>query len=197
MRFSLRFFALFGPLAVACSSSSSNDSVPPAAPAECNADPFSCPAGQTCWVSAKSTQASIHYECLNSQKGAGKGSMCKNVPGAPSCDDGLACFATAQTGTDNGTCVPFCDAKTAGHACGAGEVCQTITYDGTVKNAFQACIGAGAGGSGGTGGGTGGSSAGTGGSSAGTGGSSPGTGGSSAGAGGGSSGTAGNGGTGG
>src|SRR5689334_1962469 len=74
----------------------------------CNTDPFSCPAGQTCWINSNSA-----FACLNSGPGK-EGDACQNIIGSPTCGDGLACYAV---GSPNGTCMPFCDPSSSAHAC--------------------------------------------------------------------------------
>lgn len=138
---------------VACSSSespSASDGAGGSAPvAECNVDPWTCPGGQTCWPSATSTQTSVHFQCQTSTKGAGKGAACQALVGMPTCDDGHACFASVQSGSANGTCLPFCDTTNPAHACSAGETCRVVSFDGTLKGGFHLCVPDGAGGAGG------------------------------------------------
>ncbi len=89
----------------------SSDDTGTSAPATCDANPFQCPAGQTCWVTPQLT-----FKCFNS--GGGKeGDTCMNTPGVPSCEDGLDCFQTTPAG---GTCTSYCDTA---HPCAGGLMC--------------------------------------------------------------------------
>jgi len=118
----------------------------------CNEDPWTCPAGQTCWVNEEQTG----FECLNSGQGA-VGEACVNYLGHPTCADGLACYQL--TGDDGGTCSPYCDLGDPEHGCSAGAECNTLafTLSGGQATAHVCEPPAGAGGSGGIGG-TGGTS---------------------------------------
>jgi hypothetical protein len=122
--FLLSAIALIGP--PACSSSSGSPSPP------CNANPWECPAGQTCWPKDSQT-----FACLIS--GPGKaGDTCLDVVDSPSCGDGLSCF---QTAAGAGTCTPYCDPMNPAHACGAGQVCTLAILGGGAGPQFHICIG--------------------------------------------------------
>jgi hypothetical protein len=140
--------------APACSSDGDDDG---AREPGCNDNPWSCPAGQTCWL-----DANVSAKCLNSGPGQ-EGDSCVSVAGSPACGDGLFCFQASST-TD-GTCVPFCDNTDLEHGCTAPAQCGTAQIQGNNGTVgFQICVdpnagagGAGGGGAGGTGdGGTGG-----------------------------------------
>jgi hypothetical protein len=121
-----------GAAAVGCSSSSSSGGG-----SQCNSDPWQCPTGQTCWPS----DSNGNFACLNSAVGKNKGDACTNNIGAPTCGDGMACFAV---GTPNGTCIPYCDNTKAGHGCAAGETCQPAALrlpSGGTSGTFNVCVG--------------------------------------------------------
>lgn len=105
-----------GAAVVACSSSSSSGSTP----AQCNSDPWQCPAGQTCWVN----QAGNGFACLNSAAGKNKGDPCQLLAGTPECGDRLLCFM--PQGSTTGTCVSFCDNTKPDRTCSTGEACATV-----------------------------------------------------------------------
>jgi hypothetical protein len=112
--------------------------------ASCNEDPWSCPAGRTCWPTSTTT-----FECLNSGVGQA-GDDCQNVLSMPSCADGLACLQFEQGAP--GTCTPFCDSA---HPCPDNAACLTVVLE-EGGPTFQVCEPpggtGGAGGTGGTGG---------------------------------------------
>jgi len=99
----------------ACSSSSSN--------AACNQNPFSCPAGQTCWVRSGPGD----YQCLSSGSGQ-SGDLCQPTEGTATCKDGLACIEPVDSPGQPATCTPFCDSA---HPCPSGQSCTQATFDGT------------------------------------------------------------------
>ena len=71
-----------------------------AAPPTCNADPWSCPDTQTCWINGDGTA----FQCLN--EGAGEiGEACMFFAGSPTCRNGLICMQTEQSVP--GICVRF------------------------------------------------------------------------------------------
>jgi hypothetical protein len=117
-------------VATVASACSSSETTPAATP--CNENPWSCPAGQTCWP--KDLTA---FQCLNSGT-AKKGEACTNTLGAPSCADGMACLQLS--GSSTGFCTPFCDPTNAAHACATGESCYTITLTGASSGPFHACV---------------------------------------------------------
>jgi hypothetical protein len=125
-----------GLLAPACSSSSSSTSGGGGA-APCTENPFACPTGQTCWITATAANPGVvsGAQCLNS--GSGKeGGTCLDTPNAPTCGDGLVCLMLANT--TSGTCVSYCDNTNVAHACAAGEMCSTIDVGGSLS--FEACV---------------------------------------------------------
>jgi hypothetical protein len=121
-----------GATVVACSSSSSSSDN-----AQCNSNPWSCPAGQTCWLK----DASGNFACLNSAAGKNKGDPCTNTVGLPSCGDAMACYQ--QLGASGGTCVAYCDNANAAHGCAAGETCQevAVVLPSGASGPFFVCIG--------------------------------------------------------
>jgi hypothetical protein len=125
---------------VACSSSTS--STPGGS--GCNTNPFSCPAGQTCWPN----DTSGTFACLNSAAGVTKGSSCQNYPGTPTCGDGMFCL---QTTTVGGTCVTYCDPSNAAHGCSAGEICTPVALAGNASAQVHVCYNGGVGPDGGAG----------------------------------------------
>jgi hypothetical protein len=116
----------------------------------CSANPFVCPAGQTCWPSGPNVK-DVTLECLNSGPGQA-GDECANTLNQPSCADGLACFAVAGYPV---VCTPFCDPKDPAHACPDGGLCVQLTLQGTDAS-YNVCqpapstSGAGGGGTGGS-----------------------------------------------
>jgi hypothetical protein len=105
---------------VACSSDDNSN-----APSTCDANPYLCPAGQTCWVNAK-----VQFKCFIS--GGGKeGDTCKNVPEQPSCLDGLTCLQLTPAG---GVCTSYCDGA---HPCPNGAACKPYQIPG--GPVFKAC----------------------------------------------------------
>jgi hypothetical protein len=110
-------------LALACSTTSST-------PPPCNENPWSCPAGQTCWP--KNTTS---FACLNSGSGT-VGGACESSVGIATCGDGLACL---QTTASAGTCVAYCDNTDTSHACPFGQTCDMAVLAGTT---IQVCVGA-------------------------------------------------------
>lgn len=112
------------------------------APPGCNADPWSCPGGQTCAISNEGKT----FTCLNS--GAGKiGETCKNIIDQPQCSDGLTCFQLQ--GDTNGTCSPYCDSSNAAHACPNSATCVSVQVGSA--GVVHICQPDGAGGAGGMG----------------------------------------------
>jgi hypothetical protein len=98
----------------ACSSSSSS------AAAQCNAQPYTCAAGTTCWP----TDQAANFSCLKS--GPGKaGDACVNTVASATCGDGLMCFQQTST---SGACVPYCDSS---HPCPNAQACSTANILGT------------------------------------------------------------------
>lgn len=130
----LSVFALAASAVVAsCSSSSS----PGGGAAQCNSNPWSCPSGQTCWITDATGAA---FACLNSKQGAKKGDACVNSPGSATCGDLMACFQQSVSG---GICVTYCDNTKTDRGCAAGEQCVPVSYD-HHTTAFSACIPTGA-----------------------------------------------------
>ena len=109
----------------ACSSSL------PVPPPDCSADPFACPAGQTCWL----TDTAGNYACQTSGSGAA-GAACANSPSMPSCADGLDCFQTSPT---VGFCVAYCDPANPAHGCPSGATCATSQVVGTSRS-IHLCV---------------------------------------------------------
>ncbi len=119
-----------------------------ASPSGCTADPFACPAGQTCWID----ENQMTFSCLNSGPGD-PGDSCVNIAGQPTCGDGHACLQLA--GASNGVCTPYCDPEDPAHACPDNAECLSVELAGAL---FRVCEPAGMGGGGmGGGGGAGGS----------------------------------------
>lgn len=90
-------------------------------PIPCNVDPWSCPAGQTCWINA----AADRFECFNG--GVGQvGEACHNYAGEPTCGEYLACLQLE--GAAEGKCTPYCDVQNPAHACPSGNSCQAFVF---------------------------------------------------------------------
>jgi hypothetical protein len=112
--------------------------------AGCNADPWSCPAGQTCSIANKGKT----FACLDS--GAGKiGEPCQNIIDQPQCADGLTCFQIQ--GQMMGVCSPFCDPTSSEHACSSSAPCVNVQFGSAGTAKLCQPDGAGAGGGGGAG----------------------------------------------
>jgi len=115
----------------ACSSEDSSGNTTTNTP--CNQDPWSCPAGQTCWIN----DTAGTFKCLNSAPGVEKGASCLNTVGAPTCGDDLVCLQIVG-GAGSGRCTTFCDPSKADRRCAAGEDCVQVTLQGT-SSSFFAC----------------------------------------------------------
>jgi hypothetical protein len=129
---------------VGCSSSDSGGA---STPPQCTADPWQCPAGQTCWADTQGL-----FKCMASGS-AKEGEACKSQIGAAPCSDDLACLQLDYQ--HPGVCVSYCDGS---HPCPEGSTCRLVAFQGTNATA-QMC----APNSTGSGGGGGGGAAGTGG----------------------------------
>lgn len=115
----------------------------------CGDDPWSCPAGQTCWVAAGAT-----WRCQPAGA-ANEGEACKAVIGQPACAAGLLCVGADPA---KGVCTSFCSSAGGGHACAGGAACAAVTLttpDGKDVSAHGCAPKGGAGGAG-TGSGSGG-----------------------------------------
>ena len=91
----------------------------------CNEDPWSCPAGQTCW----SNDTGAGFACLNSGSGL-DGEACENYLGTPTCTDAHGCVQLNEG--QPGLCAPFCDPSDPAHACPEGRLCQMYNYAGSI-----------------------------------------------------------------
>ena len=85
----------------------------------CNEHPWTCPAGQTCWIN----DAATAYECLNSGTGQA-GEQCWNYQGNPTCTDGLGCWQASASSP--GVCVHYCSNSDPAHACPEGRLCPQV-----------------------------------------------------------------------
>jgi hypothetical protein len=103
---------------------SSTNAAPP-----CNQDPWSCPPGQTCWI----TTGPDAYSCVAAGTG-NDGQPCTPLQGSASCGSGLVCLPT-------GICALFCDptSDASGHGCAPGQACQNMTMAGGSQT-FNACV---------------------------------------------------------
>jgi len=115
-------------LLLACPASESTTGATSAS--ACNSDPFSCPAGQTCWVNAENK-----YACLNAGPGK-KGDSCQSLIGAPTCGEGLVCLQTSTAGA--GECVTYCDPSNPARACEGAEVCTSAVF-GRASGVIRVC----------------------------------------------------------
>ena len=85
----------------------------------CEADPWSCPAGQGWWVAPD-------YAWRCQAEGAGAvGGACKAIIGEAACAAGLLCIGADPT---KGTCSPFCSPTDKAHGCSAGVSCATVKF---------------------------------------------------------------------
>lgn len=135
--------------------------------AMCNADPWSCPAGQTCWAT-DTTGAT--FACLNSGPGA-VGESCVGFVGSPECGDGLACFTANGYPESSKVCTPFCDPSDPAHGCPDQAQCLPLQMPSGQQIRLCEPPQGGTGGAGGAGGSGGGGGAGGSGGGPGTGGS--------------------------
>ncbi len=116
-----------------CGSSDSGGST--AAPTPCNVDPWTCPAGQTCWA----TDMSGAFGCLNSDSTKSKGDSCVNSVGQPTCPDDMICLQLQ--GQAKGVCAPYCSMTDPGKACDTGETCVTLLFGGSQAHACRPAAG--------------------------------------------------------
>ena len=91
----------------------------------CNEDPWTCPAGQTCW----SNEAGDGFACLNSGPEL-DGEACQNYLGTPTCTDAHGCVQLDQS--QPGICAPYCSATDPSHTCSDSRVCQMFDYNGSI-----------------------------------------------------------------
>lgn len=122
--------------AVACSSSSSG-----AASTQCNANPWMCGAGQTCWptscgcpqgqASCDSTNCIAQFSCVNAEVGKQPYDACRNSAVSVTCGDHQACIEVTST---SGVCLPYCDPANSAHACASNAQCVEYAV-GSVKGA--------------------------------------------------------------
>jgi hypothetical protein len=96
---------------------------------ECGDDPWSCKAGETCWV------ASDYAWRCQAAGAAAQGDACKAVIGEASCGAGLLCIGADPA---KGTCSPFCSATSAAHACPGGAACTTVKFTTPKKTEISA-----------------------------------------------------------
>jgi hypothetical protein len=113
--------AAFMVVVVACSSSKSS------AAAACNAEPFQCGAGQTCWLkdcvcpagaSCDAMSCTPEFSCQASISGKQVGSLCSNAVHDPTCGDGQTCLEFVAGG---GKCAAYCDDQ---HPCPTDFGCK-------------------------------------------------------------------------
>jgi hypothetical protein len=94
-----------------------NIAPPPTTGTGCNATPFECAAGTTCWLRDETPT----YACLPS--GLGKdGDSCLDEVGVATCADGYTCL---QLSGGSGLCRKYCEPSGSAHPCPAGQVCST------------------------------------------------------------------------
>lgn len=120
----------------------------------CAEDPFTCPAGQVCWIA----NAGKEFKCLNAGA-ASEGEACINYIDAPSCGEGLACLQLQDE--DSGFCSPYCSTEDPAHACPEGRNCLNLNVNGIITHVCSISEGTGGGGAGGSGGGSAGGAGGT------------------------------------
>lgn len=118
-------------LVLACSSSSSGGG---AATTPCNAAPFECPSGQTCWPNSTGTG----FACLNSAAGVTAGTTCVDTEGAPTCGDAQLCYQGQSS--PSGVCVDYCDPSAAAHGCGSGSTCRELELEANGSLTTNVCI---------------------------------------------------------
>jgi hypothetical protein len=95
----------------------------------CIDDPWSCPDGQTCWVS----QDQQSFSCLNAGPGA-VGAQCQNIAGTPTCAQDLICLQLQAS--SQGSCTEYCDPADPAHACPGNRQCLLIQL---IGSQFHAC----------------------------------------------------------
>jgi hypothetical protein len=86
----------------------------------CNADPWNCPAGQTCSFEG------MGFACLNVGSGA-EGDACMAVAGGATCGQDMLCVQLVGGG--GGNCRRYCSATDACKACPTGFNCTPIGSD--------------------------------------------------------------------
>ena len=99
----------------------------------CNEDPWSCPSGQTCWLSSGDDASwDGTFQCLNSKEGMSIGDSCSLIEdgalGAPSCSDGQFCLQLVASDAPDAFCTQYCDLTDPDHACPAGYTCGRIQF---------------------------------------------------------------------
>ena len=119
--------------APACSSSSSGAT-------SCNAAPWECAAGTTCWPQCECTSksctlasCSLQFSCLPSGV-LTEGQSCSLEVGAQKavCTDGLTCVSFADAGA--GSCRPYCDQH---QGCATGETCVELSVSAGMSSATE------------------------------------------------------------
>ena len=125
--------------AVACGDSFEEEEQPQAAstggsttpPAECWRDPWSCPAGQTCWLADN-----VSVACFNQGQGE-LFSDCDPFFGAPACEQGMFCLRLDQNLP--GQCSPFCDPQDPNRACPENGRCLQVQLPDNPAIIFNIC----------------------------------------------------------
>jgi hypothetical protein len=96
----------------------------------CNLNPFECPSGTTCDLSActcttpncTNENCTPQFACLPSVASAVAGTPCTAELGKATCADGLTCVVEMHTGV----CTAYCDSN---QPCGTGLECQAKTVE--------------------------------------------------------------------
>jgi hypothetical protein len=141
----------------ACGSDSSSDTTPKT----CVSDPSSCGAGKTCWV----VDVNGKFDCLDAPSAQVEGSPCQNTLGQAQCAAGLSCFPSSS-GSQFGTCSPFCSLASPNGTCTNGGLCTQLTLVSAPSAPHAYVCSPGAGGAGGAGGNAGSASGGAAGTAA-------------------------------
>jgi hypothetical protein len=99
---------------------------------QCNADPWSCSAGQTCWVQActcppngdcNASNCTAKFACMPSEPDKQAGEDCHLKVGSVTCGDRQACI---QFAADGGSCRAYCDPARSDRGCPDGQFCAEI-----------------------------------------------------------------------
>ncbi len=115
------FFAVSALVVSACGEEFEPEDPCPGTPdVACDADPWNCDAGQTCWFNA----AGDGMQCLNSGP-AQEGMPCEPAIGSPTCGDRMLCVGD---GSGSGTCRAYCEPTMPCKACEGAFVCTGVSF---------------------------------------------------------------------
>jgi hypothetical protein len=101
-------------------SSTEEETCPTDTSVPCEADPWNCGDGQTCWFNATADA----MQCLNSFPEGTAGAACDPIAGAPTCGDRMLCTSDRSGGPT--LCRPYCDPTVPCKGCPSGLVCSGV-----------------------------------------------------------------------